>query len=69
MPVTLAVGQKNPTVSIRHHEEVRLESPITHNGQSITNTKTNMTTITITGHIILALYTKTIHTYYISFIS
>ena len=29
MPVTLAVGQKNPTVSIRHHKEVRLESPIT----------------------------------------
>ena len=37
MPVTLAVGQKTHTVSIRHHEEVRLESLITHNGQSDNN--------------------------------
>ena len=56
--------KKNPTVSIRHHEEVRLESLITHNEQSTRYTKTNITTITITGYIILALHTKTIvHTY------
>ena len=63
MPVTLAVGQKTPTVSIRHHEKVRLESLITHNGQS-DNNHNHRTYITSTSHKDYSAYIHT--TYHIS---
>ena len=63
MPVTLAVGQKSHTVSIRPHEEVRLESLITHNGQS-DNNHNHRTYNTSTSHKDYSTYIHT--TYHIS---